>query len=492
VPLVAGVDCSTQATKVVLVDVDDGRVVAAGAAAHDVDTRDAAGETDPRVWRAALTRALADTGKAQQVSAIAVAGQQHGLVVCGADVEPLRPALLWNDTRSAPQAEALVDAFGGAAWWAHEVGVVPVASITATKWAWLRAHEPHVADGARAVCLPHDWLTGQLTGTNSTDRGDASGTGWWSVPQGRYREDVLDHVRLDPGLLPVVREPEENAGTVSAAAAEQFGLREGIPVGVGTGDNMGAALALGAHPGLPVLSLGTSGTVFVTSERPAADPSGVVAGFADATGRFLPLACTLNCTLAVDRVAGWLGLDRDDVAPRTDVTFLPYLDGERTPNLPAAAGMLAGLRHATTPQQILLAAYEGAVASLMEALGALAEHSSGVAADAPLVLVGGGARGAAWQAVAARLSGRPLRLPGDSEFVALGAAAQAAATLVDEPPAHIARAWGHGSGRDLPAVEQDEAALTRITAARHASLPLLQQPSAPPDARAARHPLKPR
>ena len=473
--LVAGADCSTQATKVVVVDEDSGALVATGQAPHDVTGSDGARETDPRVWRDALAAALAATGRAGEVGAIAVAGQQHGLVVSDSEGEPLRPALLWNDTRSAPQAAALVAAAGGPTWWASEIGVVPVASITVSKWAWLRAREPDVARAAAGVCLPHDWLTGQLTGTASTDRGDASGTGWWSAHEEAYRADVLAlaDVALDPQLLPPVRGHADAAGAVTARAAGTFGLPEGIPVGVGTGDNMGAALGLGVDPGVPVLSLGTSGTVYLASERPAADASGVVAGFADATGRYLPLACTLNCTVAVDRVAAWFGLDRDDVAEATDVVVLPYLDGERTPNLPRATGLITGLDHGTTPREILLAAYEGAVAALMTALDALAAHSSGLQPDAPLVVVGGGARGRTWRRVAARLSGRRLLLPEPQEFVALGAAAQAAAARSGEDPLAVARRWGHGQGEEHAADERDDATLARIDRVLEAGQALL-------------------
>src|SRR5262249_30658580 len=161
-------------------------------------------------------------------------------------------------------------------------------------------------------------------------------------------------------------------------------------------------------PGVPLVSLGTSGTAYAVSLRAAADPSGVVAGFADASGRYLPLACTLNCTLAVDRIAGWLGLDREQVEPGGEVVVLPFLDGERTPNRPHASGVMAGLRHASTRGQILRATYEGAVVSLLEALDLIDEHGSGLRAGAPIVLIGGGARGRVWQDTVLRLSGRPL------------------------------------------------------------------------------------
>jgi xylulokinase len=229
---------------------------------------------------------------------------------------------------------------------------------------------------------------------------------------------------------------------------------------------MGAALGLGVGPGTPVLSLGTSGTAFAVSDGRPADPTGIVAGFADAAGRFLPLACTLNATLAVDRIAGWLGLDREDAEPGGAVVVLPWLDGERTPNVPHAAGTIGGLRHATTPRQILGAAYEGAVAGLLDALDAIDAAGSGLDPDAPLVLVGGGAQGAAWRQTVRRLCGRPVLVPRATELVALGAAVQAAALLDGQAPADVARRWDTGAGELLEPLERDVEALDRIAAAR--------------------------
>ena len=365
--LVAGVDTSTQATKVVVVDPEDGRVVALGRAPHQVTGSDGARETDPEIWWRALHTALDQTARAGDVSAISVAGQQHGLVALDDDRRPVRPAILWNDTRSATEAHELTNALGGGEVWAERIGLVPVPSFTATRWAWLRRHEPTAAAATRAVRLPHDFVTERLCGRGATDRGDASGTAWWSTRDEAYAVEVLDLIDLDPALLPAVLGPREPAGALTARVARELGMREGALVGPDTGDNMGAALGLGAAPGEPVVSLGTSGTAYAVMEERAVDPSGTVAGFADASGRFLPLAATLNATLAVDRVGDWLDLDREAAAERTTAVVLPYLDGERTPNLPRAAGMIAGLRHATTREEILLAAYEGAAASLVEA-----------------------------------------------------------------------------------------------------------------------------
>jgi xylulokinase len=472
--LVAGVDTSTQATKVLVADPEDGRVIATGRAPHEVTGSDGARETDPEIWWRALRDALDQTARAGDVSAISVAGQQHGLVVLDGRGRPLRPAILWNDTRSAAEARELTDALGGGEAWAERIGLVPVSSFTATRWAWLRRNEPAAADAARAVRLPHDFVTERLCGSGATDRGDASGTAWWSTRDEDYAGEVLDLIDLDPALLPDVLGPREPAGEVTALAARELGLREGALVGPGTGDNMGAALGLGAAAGEPVVSLGTSGTAYAVMDDRAVDPSGTVAGFADASGRFLPLAATLNATLAVDRVAGWLGVDRETAAERTAAVVLPYLDGERTPNLPRAAGMIAGLRHTTTREEILLAAYEGAAASLVEALDLLAEQGSGLDSSAPLLLVGGGARGRVWQRTVARLSGRPVQVPDADELVALGAAAQATACLSGEAPDEVARRWGTRGGITVdPPAERDAETLDRIRATRDAALGLL-------------------
>lgn len=465
--LVAGVDSSTQSTTVVVIDAATGATVASGKAPHVVTGSGGARETDPELWWSALRDALAATGHAADIAAISVAAQQHGLVVLDADGRPLRPAILWNDTRSGPQTERLVAALGREAW-ATRIGSVPVPSITVTRWAWLRETEPAIAAATRAVRLPHDFLTERLCGRGVTDRGDASGTGWWSTATGAYDEAILGlpGVELDPGMLPEVLPPDGVAGTVSDAAAAFLGIPAGIRVGPGSGDNAGAALGLGLTPGRPAISLGTSGVAYAVSVSRPVDPSGMVAGFADASGHFLPLTATLNCTLAVDRVAAWLGLDRDAVAPSDGVVALPWFDGERTPDLPDAQAAILGLRHDTTPGAILAATYEGAVIGLLEALDAISACSDPLAPDAPLVLIGGGARGATWQATVQRLSGRALHIPTDPDLVARGAAAQAAAALVGGDPIGVQAGWAIPDRLELDPVPVDERVLARYRAVR--------------------------
>ncbi|MER5980778.1 xylulokinase [Streptomyces sp. NPDC001857] len=470
-PLVVGVDTSTQSTKVLVVDAATGQVVASGQAPHTV-TSGAGRESDPRQWWDALREALRQCGDAaHEVAAVSVGGQQHGLVTLDEHGEPVRPALLWNDVRSAPQASRLVEELGGAKAWAERTGSVPGASFTVTKWAWLAEHEPDSLRATKAVRLPHDYLTERLTGEGTTDRGDASGTGWWASGTEGYDEEILAHVGLDPALLPRVVRPGEVAGTVRDSHDLPFS--KGTLVAPGTGDNAAAALGLGLRPGTPVLSLGTSGTVYAVSKRRPADPTGTVAGFADAHGDWLPLACTLNCTLAVDRVAALLDLDREAVEPASGLTLLPYLDGERTPNLPNASGLLHGLRHDTTAGQLLQAAYDGAVHSLLGALDLVLEEEAD--RSAPLLLIGGGARGAAWQQTVRRLSGRPVQIPEAKELVALGAAAQAAGLLTGEDPAAVARRWNTTRGPVLDAVERDEATLARIAGVLSDASPLLER-----------------
>jgi xylulokinase len=470
-PLVVGVDSSTQSTKVLVVDAATGQVVASGQAPHTVSSG-AGRESDPRQWWDALCAALHQCGDAaHEAAAVSVAGQQHGLVTLDAQGDPVRPAMLWNDVRSAAQARRVVEELGGPKAWAERTGSVPGASFTVTKWAWLAENEPEAVRSTAAVRLPHDYLTERLTGVGTTDRGDASGTGWWASTTEAYDEEILAHVGLDPALLPRVASPGEVVGTVRDSHDLPFS--KGTLVAPGTGDNAAAALGLGLRPGAPVLSLGTSGTVYAVSRHRPADPSGTVAGFADARGDWLPLACTLNCTLAVDRLAALLGLEREAVEPGTTVTLLPYLDGERTPNLPNASGLLHGLRHDTTAGQLLQAAYDGAVHALLGALDLVLDQDAD--RSTPLLLIGGGARGAAWQETVRRLSGRPVQVPKARELVALGAAAQAEGVLTGEDPAAVARRWKTADGPVLEAVERDEATLARISGVLSDATPLLER-----------------
>lgn len=449
--LVAGVDSSTRSTKVELRDADSGELVAHGRAPHP-STSPPVSEQHPDVWWQALVAAMGQCGDARgDVTAIAVAGQQHGLVCLDTDDRPLRPALLWNDTTSAPEATRLVARLGRRAW-ADACGSVPVAAFTVTKLAHLGETEPEIVDRIAHVLLPHDDLTLRLCGHHVTDRGDASGTGWWSPATGAYRTDLLELAvpeLADPSWLPLVLGPGQGAGTLLPCAADDLGLPVGIPVGPGTGDNMAAALGAGLRPGDVALSLGTSGTVYATSDTPTADASGVVAGFADATGRYLPLVCTLNATKVTDAVARLLGVGLDEfdelalsgTAGADGLTLLPYFDGERTPDRPRATGVLTGLRSGVERGDLARAAVEGVLCGLLDGYDALAA-ALGTTPDGDHLVVGGGARSRAYRQVLADLTARPWLAVQDDETVARGAAVQAAAVATGATVDQVASAWG--------------------------------------------------
>lgn len=436
-PLVAGIDSSTQSCKVVVHDADTGAAVRSGAAPHPDGT-----EVDPRHWLDALRRAIEAAGGLADVSAVAVAGQQHGMVCLDDAGQVIRPALLWNDTRSAPQAAELAEQLGRAAW-ARAVGSVPVASLTVTKLRWLAENEPGNAARVAAVCLPHDWLTWQLSGATSldtlvTDRSDASGTGYFDAVAGAYRPDLVELALGGVPLLPRVGGPNEVVGVSSAAVIGTEAL-----LGPGMGDNAGAALAVGAEPGTAIVSLGTSGVVSVCSDTPSSDSDGFVAGFADATGAFLPLVCTLNGAPVLSTVAGLVGVSLDEFAELAlsaepgagGITLTPYFAGERTPDLPDATATFAGLTYRnSTRANMSRAGVEALLVSMRDAIGHI--RGQGAAVTRAL-LVGGGARSRAVTALAAEVLGLPVQIPSPGEYVAVGAARQAAwvaSGAVSPPP----------------------------------------------------------
>jgi xylulokinase len=452
--LVAGVDSSTQSTKVVLCRAEDGEVVAQASAPHPDGT-----EIDPRFWWQAL--AGAGKGLLERADAIGIAAQQHGMVVLDQTGRVIRPALLWNDVRSASAAAELIAELGGPPWWAANTGSVPTASFTVTKLRWLAANEPSSAARVARVLLPHDWLTWRLAGVFATDRGDASGTGYFSPAAGEWLPAVASTALGHAVELPQLAAPGSIAGHTPA----------GIPVSAGTGDNMGAALGLGVSPGEVVVSVGTSGTAYAVASAPSADQTGAVAGFCDATGRFLPLVCTMNAARVLDVCARMLGVsiaEFDALALQAQpgaggLTLLPYLDGERTPNRPGATGVLSGMTSTnTTPSNMARAAVEAVVCSLADALSRLVPCIVPVSS---VLLIGGAARSAAVRAIAPAIFGVPVSVPAPAEYVALGAARQAAWALsgLPEPP-HWPR-----SGGPVFEADPDQATLARYESLRDAT-----------------------
>ena len=461
--LVAGVDSSTQSCKVVIRDAATGQLVREGRATHPDGT-----EVAPSHWVSALDTAIAAAGGLDDVSAISIGGQQHGMVALDSQGAVIRDALLWNDTRSADAAAALNKEVGGAAEIAKQVGSVLVASFTATKLRWLADSEKANADKVAGVALPHDWLSWQLQhvkgqaldfGKLFSDRSEASGTGYFDPTSSQYRRDILAlALRTDREInLPKIISPAEFGGTTPS----------GIPIAPGAGDNAAAALGIQAQPGDVVVSLGTSGTAFAVSDTPTHDASGAVAGFADATGRYLPLVCTLNAARILDAATGILGKTHDEVGSlalsakpgANGLSLLPYFEGERTPNRPTATGVFSGMNlNNSNPADIARAMVEGMLCGLVDAVDALEKLGVNVKR---IILIGGAAKNPAVSQIAAALFGREVLVPPAGEYVANGAARQAAWALLGGDTAPI---W------DLGKIEKVSAAATPDVIARYRTL----------------------
>ena len=472
--LVAGVDSSTQSCKIVVRDAATGGLVRQARASHPDGT-----EVHPDQWWRALGEAIEAAGGLDDVAALSVGGQQHGMVVLDADGRVIRPALLWNDTRSAAAARDLIAELGegdeaaGRAAWAGAVGSVPVASLTVTKLRWLADHEPERARRVAAICLPHDWLTWRLSGAGSledlvTDRSDASGTGYFDAVTNTYRRDLLalalriTEEEAERIVLPRVAGPHEVAarGGVCALAPGAAVDLTHLALGPGCGDNAGAALGLGLRPGRTSVSLGTSGVVASVSATPTHDPSGLVTGFADATGAFLPLACTLNGARVLDAAKGVLGVTYDEFDALAlsaepgagGLVHVPYLEGERTPNLPEATGALTGMTLASlTPANYARACVEGLLCLMGACIDAVRAQGVDVSAVA---IVGGGVKWASARELSPAVLGVPVDVPSAGEYVANGAAKQAAWVLAggEEPPAWEIGPVEHLTAEPRPAV----------------------------------------
>ncbi|WP_338889258.1 xylulokinase [Rhodococcus sovatensis] len=453
--VVAGVDSSTQSCKVELRDLDDGSLLGRGSAPHPPAFAPCS-EQSPVDWWTAFERAfgIAVTAAgiaADDVTALSVAAQCHGLVALADDDSVIRPAKLWNDTTSAPQLNHLRESIGEQAWIAA-VGSLPTAAFTLSKIAWLREVEPAAFDRLARICLPHDWLTRELTGAHVTDRSEASGTGYYSTARGRY---LLEYLQLiDPNTewanaVPRVLGPDDAAGTASTVAARRLGVRPEALVGAGGGDQHAAALGLAVEPGDVVYSIGTSGVVYTVSPDPVFDRTGTVDGVADMAGGYLPLVSTLNAARVTDWAQGILGVDHagaSTMALAAEFGRAPVLaaffDGERKPNRPDATATLGALTAATTREDIARAAFEGVLMGLVR--GQHSMNSAGVATDGRVVITGGGSRSPAYRQILADLTGREVTVadPVDAdEATARGAAIQAAAVATGGAVIDVRRAW---------------------------------------------------
>ncbi|MFD7661566.1 FGGY family carbohydrate kinase [Streptomyces sp. NPDC059788] len=422
--IVAGLDSSSESTRIVVCDADTGAVIRQGYAPHPAEKGH---EIDPQAWLMSLGEA-AGNGLLEGVQAIGVSAQQHGLLPLDSDGALVREALVGNDKRAQSAAADLLDSLGGRATWTQAVGAVPHAAQPLTKLRWLARNEPANAARVAEVLQPHDWLVWQLLGRparRTTDRGGASGTGYWSAATGAYRPDLVELALGHQVRLPEVLGPSGTAGFTP----------EGLLISAGTGETMAAAFGLGVGAGDAVVSLGASGSVFGIHHEALADSNGTITSFADATGMHLPVVHTSNAVRVLRGTAEMLGTDLQGLSELAlkstpgsyGMVLLPYLEGERTPHLPHTAGSLHGLRRESMkPEHLARAAFEGMLCGLADALDVL--RGRGVEVHR-VFLLGAAAELGAVQAAAPGLFGAQVVVPQPADYAALGAARQAAWAL---------------------------------------------------------------
>lgn len=446
---VVGIDLSTQSCTVEARDIEDFRVLARSRAPLPATTPPVS-EHDTEDWWTALRVAVSELGESldlQQVQAIAVTGQCHGLVALNRDGIAIRPVKLWNDTTSAPQMAELIRQIGKNNW-IERIGSLPTAAFTVSKLAWLIENEPENVARIAKILLPHDYLTFRLTGQEVTDRSEASGTGYFNSERNVYDyahlRECFGEVLPWEEMFPRVAEPSEVAGYLLEDVAVELGFKAGVPVGIGGGDQHMAALGLGIGPGDIVFSLGTSGVVFASTDQPVTDLSGQVDGVANVVGGWLPLVCTLNATKVTDWAArllgvsvqelGSLALEADPRQPAVPV-FASYLDGERTPAYPEATAVLSQVVGATDRSDFAAAMFLGVIMGLVRGVDAITQ--AGVDTGGRVIAVGGGAKSPAYRQLIADLMGRPVEVLSEPEATVRGACIQALAVLRGEQVAAV-------------------------------------------------------
>lgn len=435
-----GIDSGTQSTKAVVVRARDGRVVGAASKAYGLLPGLPPGhkEQHPQTWVDALVASVRGALRAADVPgasvrAIGVSGQQHGFVPLDAAGRVIRPAKLWCDTSTAPQCAILLKRLGGLAGAIRRIGNGIPPGFTAPKILWLKQKEPRRFARLATVLLPHDYLNFWLTGEKTMEPGDASGTALMDVRARRWRREALRAVDAHLAeMLPPLRESSEPVGRLRAEAARALGLPTSVLVAAGGGDNMMGAIGTGnTKAGVVTASFGTSGTVYAWSARPVVDPRGEIAAFCDSTGAWLPLLCTMNVTVATEmvrRAFGWDHAEGDrqaaSVAPGAGgLLLVPYLEGERTPNVPEGTGVFFGANARTfTPAALIRAAMEGATLGMNYGLNRL--RALGVT-PRQIRVTGGGARSPVWRQVMADVFGCEVIGMKTAEGSAYGAALQA-------------------------------------------------------------------
>jgi xylulokinase len=433
-----GIDCGTQGTKALLID-EKGKPLGRGYARHALIERETgAREQEPQWWidalRSAVRQAIAEA-PTTKVVAIGVSGQQHGLVVLDELMQVIRPAKLWNDTETAPQNAELIGRLGGAAGVLDKIGILPLTGYTASKLLWLKQNEPENFSRIRNILLPHDYLNFWLTGQCVAEYGDASGTAFFDVRTRQWSKQVLDSIDDGSGhlwkALPKLHKAEDIIGPIRPEVASELGLSIDCVVSTGGGDNMMGAIGTGnVKEGIVTLSLGTSSTVYSFSRHPVADTTGSVAPFSSSSGGWLPLVCTMNATNVVTQTLNTVGKNVNylDIAlaqtrPGADgLCFIPFLNGERTPDLPGARGTLTGISSTNfTADNLIRAAVEGVSFGILSGLDLVLDGRK----PSVIFAIGGGARSKEWRQLLADATGATIQVPVEEEAGCLGAAMQA-------------------------------------------------------------------
>lgn len=436
-----GIDCGTQSLKLLAWNPDTGSVASA-ARTYDLIEGLPPGhkEQHPQTWLDALEECIemlrSQGVDLEAVEALGVSGQQHGLVVLDSNHRVIRPAKLWCDTSTEPQCRRILAAAGGPEAYRREIGNGLPAGFTASKILWIKEHEPESYRRIRFFFLPHDYLNFYLTGEMVAEPGDASGTGYFKVREREWSKAALSWIDAEKDVaecLPRLIESRHPAGQLRPSLAARWGISPAAVVSSGGGDNMMGAIGSGnVRAGTVTVSLGTSGTLYGYSDTPVIDPEGEIAAFCDGTGGWLPLVCTMNVTVATEMVrSGFFAHDLETFSGAIQevpcgaegLVLLPYLEGERMPNVPLGTGVLLGLRSKTaTPAHLARAAMEGVTLGLCYGLERMQELGI---APSEIRLIGGGSKSPIWRQIVADIFGVPVVCPKSRQGPAFGAALQA-------------------------------------------------------------------
>jgi xylulokinase len=451
--LVVGVDSSTQSCKVEIREQEKGLLISTGVSRHE-PTFPPKSEQDPNQWWQAFVLAFQnatadDSVDKNLIEAIAVTAQCHGMVTLDDEFNIVRPAKLWNDTQSAPQSNYLVEKYGQD-YWINQIGSLIGPSFTLTKILWLKENEPENFKKVKKICLPHDFLTARLSNRLVTDRAGATCTGYYSVKDSRWTYEILDTIDSTKNwseTLPEILGPETIASKISENVAKELGIRSSVVVGPGTGDQMASCMGLGTREGDFVFSIGTSAVIFTVSNKPVYDLTGIVNGMADSSGKYMPVMVGLNGTKITDWAAKIMDCSLEELGElalsaeldENSAVMAAFFDGERTPNLPYATGVIAGLNSMTDRKKFARCIFDGVLLPLIKNYNFLKNLVQ--KSDGRIIFTGGASRSKAYQQILADLLQEEIYIVDVEESSARGACVQATAIARGTTASQIIEQW---------------------------------------------------